>query len=214
MVTLRFLITAGPTREPLDPVRFFSNPSSGRMGFALAEAAMAAGHVVCLIAGPTCLEPPSAHSVVRVTTAEEMREAVLSRLADSHVLIMAAAVADYRPETFSPAKIKKAGGRLTVTLECTRDILVEAAHTKEHRVHVGFAAETQNLIENARVKLEAKSLDLLVANDITEEGSGFEVETNRATLLWRDGSMEALPQMTKEKLAEHIIKAVVGYYGG
>jgi len=214
MVTLTFLITAGPTREPLDPVRFLSNPSSGRMGFALAEAAMAAGHVVYLIAGPTCLDPPSAHSVVRVTTAEEMREAVLTRLADSHVLIMAAAVADYRPASFSPAKIKKGGGPLTLALERTPDILMEAARIKEHRVHVGFAAETHDLIENARAKLEPKNLDLLVANDITEEGSGFEVETNRATLLWRDGSIEALPRMSKQELAEHIIQAVVAYYGG
>ena len=169
-MVLRFLITAGPTREPLDPVRFISNPSSGRMGFALAEAATAAGHSVRLVAGPTCIEPPSVHEVVRVTTAEQMRQAVMERLADTDVLIMAAAVADYRPKSFSSTKIKKGRGAFTLALEPTPDILLEAAATKGRRIHVGFAAETENLVENARAKLEAKSLDLIVANDLTEAG--------------------------------------------
>jgi phosphopantothenoylcysteine decarboxylase/phosphopantothenate--cysteine ligase len=213
-MVLRFLITAGPTREPLDPVRFISNPSSGRMGFALAEAAAAAGHSVCLIAGPTCIAPPSAHEVVRVTTAEQMRQAVMARLANADVLVMAAAVSDYRPKTFSAKKIKKGRSPLTLALEPTPDILIEAATTKGRRMHVGFAAETENLVENARSKLEAKALDLVVANDLTEAGSGFGVETNRATLLWSDGRIEALPLMAKRELAEHIIAAVVDHYGG
>jgi phosphopantothenoylcysteine decarboxylase/phosphopantothenate--cysteine ligase len=212
-VPLKFLITAGPTREPLDPVRFISNPSTGRMGFALAEAAMAAGHPVHLIAGPTCLEPPAASEVVRVTTAAEMRDAVLSRLADSDVLIMAAAVADYRPKAFSSKKIKKGGGLLELLLEPTPDILRECALTKGSRVHVGFAAETHDLIENARAKLEAKNLDLVVANDISQNGAGFGTTTNRATLLWRDGRIEALPLMSKRELAEQIVSAVVAYHG-
>ena len=210
---LRFLITAGPTREPLDPVRFISNPSSGRMGFALAEAAMSAGQTVCLVAGPTCLEPPMASEAVLVTTAEQMRDAVLSRLAATDALIMAAAVADYRPKVFSARKIKKKDAALELALERTPDILMEARLTKGRRMHVGFAAETENLIENARSKLEAKNLDLIVANDITEEGAGFGAETNRVTFLWRDGRIEALPQMSKPELAEQIILAVVDYCG-
>jgi phosphopantothenoylcysteine decarboxylase/phosphopantothenate--cysteine ligase len=212
-VPLKFLITAGPTREPLDPVRFISNPSTGRMGFALAEAAMAAGHPVRLIAGPTCLEPPAASEVVRVTTAAEMRDAVLSRLAGSDVLIMAAAVADYRSKAFSSKKIKKGGGPLELLLEPTPDILRECALTKGSRVHVGFAAETHDLIGNARAKLEAKNLDLVVANDISQNGAGFGTTTNRATLLWRDGRIEALPLMSKRELAEQIVSAVVAYHG-
>jgi phosphopantothenoylcysteine decarboxylase/phosphopantothenate--cysteine ligase len=212
-MVLRFLITAGPTREPLDPVRFISNLSSGRMGFALVEAAMAAGHSVRLVAGPTCIEPPSAQEVVRVTTAEEMRQAVMKRMADTDVLVMAAAVADYRPKAFSSRKIKKGHGPFLLALEPTPDILLEAAATKGRRMHVGFAAETEDLVENARAKLEAKSLDLVVANDLTEAGSGFGAETNRATLLWSDGRIEALPLMTKRELAEHIVAAVVDHYG-
>ena len=213
MTPLRFLITAGPTREPLDPVRFISNASSGRMGFALAEAAMAARHHACLIAGATHLQPPTMRELVRVTTAAQMFEAVSTRLAGTDVLIMAAAVADYRPQLLSPSKIKKSTGPLTLVLEQTADILAGAARTKGSRIHVGFAAETENLLENARAKLEAKDLDLIVANDLTEEGSGFGTETNRATLLWRDGRIEALPMMAKRDLAAHIIAAVVGTYG-
>ena len=208
---LKFLITAGPTREPLDPVRFISNPSTGRMGFALAEAAMAAGHTVHLIAGPTCLEPPAASEVVRVTTADEMRGAVLSRLADSDVLVMAAAVADYRPKAFVAKKIS--GEPIELPLEPTPDILRECALTKGSRMHVGFAAETHDLVENARAKLEAKDLDLVVANDISQSGAGFGATTNRVTLLWRDGRIEALPLMTKRELAEQIISAAVAYHG-
>jgi phosphopantothenoylcysteine decarboxylase/phosphopantothenate--cysteine ligase len=212
-VPLRFLITAGPTREPIDPVRFVSNPASGRMGFALAQAAMAAGHTVHLITGPTCVEPPEATEVVRVTTAAQMRDAVLSRLGDSDVLIMAAAVADYRPKAFSEKKIRKCSASLTLPLERTTDILAECAAMKGDRVHVGFAAETEDVIDNARAKLEAKDLDIIVANDLTMPGAGFQAETNRATLLWRDGRIEALPLMTKADLAAHVVNAVVDCYG-
>ena len=212
-VRLNFLITAGPTREPIDPVRFISNPASGRMGFALAQAAMAAGHTVSLVAGPTCIEPPEANEVVRVTTAAEMRDAVLGRLPKSDVLIMAAAVADYRPKTFSEKKLKKNTAPFTLALERTPDILSECALTKGSRVHVGFAAETENVVENARAKLEAKGLDIIVANDLTVPGAGFQVETNQATLLWRDGRIEALPLMSKRDLAAHIVATVVDCYG-
>jgi phosphopantothenoylcysteine decarboxylase/phosphopantothenate--cysteine ligase len=212
-VPLKFLITAGPTREPIDPVRFISNPSSGRMGFALASAAKAAGHIVRLVCGPTCLEPPHVNEVVRVTTASQMRDAVVERLADCHVLIMAAAVADFRPKELRANKIKKSDGTPVIELEPTADILAEAAPTKGRRVHVGFAAETTDVIQNARVKLELKHLDLVAANDLTEEGAGFGAETNRVTLLWRDGRVEALPMMSKRALAEHIVGAVVDLYG-
>lgn len=210
---LRFLITAGPTREPIDPVRFISNPASGRMGFALAQAAMKAGHTVCLVTGPTCLEPPEADEVIRVTTAAEMRDAVLNRLPESDALIMAAAVADYRPKIFSEKKLKKGAISFSLPLERTPDILSECMVTKGSRVHVGFAAETENVIENARAKLEAKGLDMIVANDLTAPGAGFQVETNHATLLWRDGRIEAMPLMTKADLAAHIIDTVVDCYG-
>jgi phosphopantothenoylcysteine decarboxylase/phosphopantothenate--cysteine ligase len=217
-VALNFLITAGPTREAIDPVRFISNPSSGRMGYALVEAALAAGHTVRLVAGPTCLEPPRANEVVRVTTAQEMRDAVLARLEGCNVLIMAAAVADYRPKTLWPSKIRKSDAMLRLDLERTPDILAECARargarTRGSRMHVGFAAETGDLIERARAKLEAKELDLIVANDVTEQGAGFGVETNRATLLWRDGRIEALPLMTKRELADRIIEAAVAHHG-
>jgi phosphopantothenoylcysteine decarboxylase/phosphopantothenate--cysteine ligase len=212
-VPLTFLITAGPTREPIDAVRFISNPSSGRMGYALVEAARQAGHVARLVAGPTCLEPPQADEVVRVTTAQQMYEAVLARVADADVLIMAAAVADYRPKALIPGKLKKSDKPLSIELERTPDVLLGCARTKESRMHVGFAAEVDNVLENARAKLDAKNLDMIVANDLTEQGSGFDAETNRATLLWRDGRVEALPLMTKRALADHIIAAVVADHG-
>ncbi len=210
---LRFLITAGPTREPIDPVRFISNPASGRMGFALAQAAMTAGHTVRLVTGPTCIEPPEATEVVQVTTAAEMCDAVLSRLPDSDALIMAAAVADYRPKVFSERKLKKTAASFVLPLERTADILSECALTKGSRVHVGFAAETENVIDNARAKLEAKGLDIIVANDLTMPGAGFQTETNRATLLWGDGRIEALPMMSKHDLAAYIIEAAVECHG-
>jgi len=182
------------------------------MGFALAQAAMTAGHTVRLVTGPTCIEPPEATELVQVTTAAEMRDAVLSRLPDSDALIMAAAVADYRPKAFSQKKLKKTAALFVLPLERTADILSECALTKGSRVHVGFAAETENVIDNARAKLEAKGLDIIVANDLTIPGAGFQSETNQATLLWHDGRIEALPLMTKADLATHIVNAVVDRY--
>jgi phosphopantothenoylcysteine decarboxylase/phosphopantothenate--cysteine ligase len=166
------------------------------------------------VCGPTCLDAPGVDELVHVTTAREMRDAVIGRLGNCDVLVMAAAVADFRPKRLWANKIKKSDGVPVIELERTADILAEAALTKGTRMHVGFAAETSNLIGNARSKLEAKNLDLVVANDLTEEGAGFGAETNRATLLWRDGRVEALPMMSKRALAEHIIEAVVDLYGG
>ena len=213
MKPLKFLITAGPTREPLDPVRFISNPSTGKMGFALAQAATEAGHTVCLIAGPTPLQPPPVQELKPITTAEQMKNAVLKKLQNTHALIMAAAVADYRPKSFSKSKIKKTEDTQTLTLIRTPDILVAASSNKGSRVHIGFAIETENTIENAQAKLNSKKLDLIVANQLDAQNAPFGTDTNRATLLWRNGRIEALPTMTKHELAQHIIQAVVNSYG-
>ncbi len=204
----KVLITAGGTREPLDPVRFLGNRSSGRMGFALARAALDRGAEVTLVTGPTWLPTPVGAERVQVTTAEEMAQAVLEQLADCDVLVMAAAVADYRPQAVSGQKIKKGPGGLLLTLERTPDILQAVAERREESgrpaVVVGFSAETENLLENARRKLAAKRLDLIVANDISAPDSGFAVETNRVTLIDRAGREEASPLLPKEQVAERI----------
>ena len=199
------LVTAGPTQEPLDPVRYISNRSSGKMGFAIAQAARDRGAHVMLVSGPTFL--PTPHGVARtdVTTAEEMYHAVLDRLDETTVLIMAAAVADYRPSSQAAQKIKK---REAMTVELVRnpDILAEAGRRKRSQILVGFAAETEELIQNAREKLAKKNLDLIVANDIRV---GFGGETNRVTILDRQGSVEELPELTKREAAHRILDRVV-----
>ena len=199
------LVTAGPTQEPLDPVRYISNRSSGKMGFAIAQAARDRGAHVMLVSGPTFL--PTPHGVTRtdVTTAEEMYHAVLDRLDETTILIMAAAVADYRPSSQAAQKIKK---REAMTVELVRnpDILAEAGRRKRSQILVGFAAETEELIQNAREKLAKKNLDLIVANDIRV---GFGGETNRVTILDRQGSVEELPELTKREAAHRILDRVV-----
>ena len=199
------LVTAGPTQEPLDPVRYLSNRSSGKMGFAIAEAARDRGAHVMLVSGPTALPTPPGVTRTDVTAAEEMYHAVLDRLDDTTILIMAAAVADYRPSTQAAQKIKK---REAMTVELVRnpDILAEAGRKKGSRTLVGFAAETEELIQNAREKLEKKNLDLIVANDIRV---GFGGETNRVTILDRQGSVEELPELTKREAAHRILDRVV-----
>ncbi|MDI6775166.1 MAG: bifunctional phosphopantothenoylcysteine decarboxylase/phosphopantothenate--cysteine ligase CoaBC [Verrucomicrobiota bacterium] len=202
---LRILVTAGPTREPIDPVRFISNRSSGKMGYALAEEAAARGHAVCLVSGPVSLAAPAGVTVVRVTTAEEMRRAVAARLGRSDVLIMAAAVADWRPRKPSAWKLKKAGMRMVLELERTPDILRSIRTRKGRRLHIGFAAETRDMLAEARRKLRNKGLDLIVANDVSRSDAGFEVDTNRVTLLWADGARQALPLMSKREAAGRIM---------
>lgn len=208
---VRVVVTAGPTREYLDPVRFISNPSSGQQGFALAQAALDRGADVTLITGPVCLSTPVGARRVDVTTVQEMLDAVLEATADADVLLMAAAVGDYRPVTVSAHKIKKTAD-LTIRLERTPDILAEVARrrsaTGQPLVVVGFAAESQDLLENARAKLEAKGLDLIAANDITATDAGFAAETNRVVLLDRDGGVEELPLMSKAAVAETILDRV------
>ena len=205
----RVLITAGPTQEALDPVRFISNRSSGKMGWALAEAARDRGAEVVLIAGPTALPPVSSVTVVPVVTSEEMRKEVVARVSDADVLIMAAAVADFRPARPARGKIPKGRGQHTLALEPTPDILMDLPPRRAGQLVVGFAAETGDLVARARVKLRRKGLDLIVANDVTEPGAGFGTDTNRATLLDRAGRCDALPLMSKLELAHRILDALL-----
>jgi len=204
------LVTAGPTQEPLDPVRYISNRSSGKMGFAIAQAARDRGAHVMLVSGPTALPTPPGVTRTDVTAAEEMYHAVLDRLDETTILIMAAAVADYRPSSQAAQKIKK---REAMTVELVRnpDILAEAGRRKGSRTLVGFAAETEELIQNAREKLAKKNLDLIVANDIRV---GFGGETNRVTILDRQGSVEELPELTKREAAHRILDRVVALRKG
>jgi phosphopantothenoylcysteine decarboxylase/phosphopantothenate--cysteine ligase len=205
----RILITAGPTRETIDPVRFISNPSSGKMGYALARAAEMRGAEVTLVTGPSALEPPFNVRMVRVTTAADMADAVLDRLPDTDVVIKSAAVADYRPVQAEVHKVKKTNGGQTLQLERTRDILETAGQRKTRQMLVGFAAETRNLDENAAAKLESKNLDMLVGNLIGSTGTGFEADTNQVTLYFKDGSREPLAMMPKADLAHIILDRVV-----
>ena len=206
----RILVTAGPTREELDPVRYLSNYSSGKMGYAIARAAWRRGAEVVLVSGPTCLDAPWGIETIAVESAQEMREAVLEKVEASTIIIKAAAVADYRPRLRSPEKIKKNGAPLTLDLEKTPDILGELGRIKGERVLVGFAAETGSLLENAAAKLTGKNLDMVVANDISLEGAGFNVDTNIVKLLYRRGAPEDLPLMTKDELAGVILDRVAG----
>src|SRR6185312_10187302 len=189
----RILLTVGATREEIDPVRFISNRSSGRMGFALAEAALARGAEVNIVAGFTSVEPPAHATLTRVQSAAEMHRAVMTRLKNASIFIGAAAVADYRPVNRAEAKIKKSSDSFELALERTEDILAEVAASRSRdQLVVGFAAETNNLIENARAKLSKKKLDLVIANDITQNGAGFDTTTNIITIISKDND-KALP---------------------
>jgi phosphopantothenoylcysteine decarboxylase/phosphopantothenate--cysteine ligase len=199
------VVSAGGTMEAIDPVRVITNHSSGRMGYALAEAARDRGAKVILVAAPTGLPDPPLIQVIRVKSAQEMCDAVLGHLEHADALIMAAAVADYRPATESAQKIKKSNDDLTISLTKTVDIL-EAA--KGSFVKVGFAAESQNLLENARVKVKNKGLDLIVANDITDPQSGFGVDTNKVALIGKDLRVEELPLLTKYEVSHRVLDRV------
>ena len=202
------LVTAGPTREPLDPVRFLSNRSSGKMGYAIAEAAAARGAHVILVSGPTALAAPPDVDVVHVETAEEMHRAVLAKLESARVVIKAAAVADYRPKQQAAGKLKKGHAVSEIALEPTPDILAELGKRKGKRVLVGFAAETDDLVANARKKLQRKNLDLVVANDVGQAGAGFDVDTNVVTILDAMGGVEELPLLSKREVADRILDRV------
>lgn len=201
---LNVVVTAGGTREPIDPVRYISNRSSGKMGYALAKTAAKRGARVTLVSGPTWLEPPPGVETIQVETAEEMYRAVMDLYPKVDVVIKAAAVSDYRPRVAREQKIKKAGTGLVLEMEKTKDILRELGERKQRQVLVGFAAETEELVQNATEKLLQKNLDLLVANDVTQPGAGFGTDTNIAKLLFPDGRVESLPIMDKLALGDRI----------
>jgi phosphopantothenoylcysteine decarboxylase/phosphopantothenate--cysteine ligase len=203
------LVTAGPTCEDVDPVRFLTNRSSGKMGYALADAAARRGARVALVSGPTALDVPAGVERISVRSAEQMHRAVLSKIPEATVVIMAAAVADYRPVAPQASKIKRGTGRLTLELEATPDILADISRDRGDRVLVGFAAETEHVAEHARQKLADKAADLLVANDVTAEGAGFDHDTNVVTLYTRDGREIALPRMSKFEVAQRILDAAM-----
>ena len=203
------LVTAGPTREELDPVRFISNYSSGKMGYALATAARRRRATVTLVSGPTCLQEPWGVETIQVSSAQEMREVVLSKAAVSTVIIKSAAVADFRPKKRADIKIKKTNHPPAIELEKNPDILAELGKMKNKQFLIGFAAETTNLVENARQKLQEKNLDMVVANDVGQAGAGFHVDTNIVKLLFRDRRMEELPLLGKDEVADIILDRVV-----
>ena len=206
---LRVLVTAGGTREAIDPVRYIGNRSSGKMGYAIAEAAAARGAEVTLISGPVALPVPAGVKRIAVESAHQMREAVLEAFPDTDIVIKAAAVADYRPETAEAQKIKKAANSMTLVLMKNPDILAELGQLKQAQFLVGFAAETQELVAHATEKLRKKNLDMLVANDVTLSGAGFEADTNIVKILTPDGAIEELPQMSKQDLGRVILDRII-----
>ncbi len=211
----RVVVSAGGTQEPIDPVRLLTNRSSGKQGYALAQAALDAGAEVTLISAPVALEAPQGVNLVQVTTAAQMEAAVLAACVDADALLMAAAVADFRPSRVVSQKIKKISGLPSIELEPTSDILSAVSNQRlqsgNPRVMVGFAAESQDLLANAETKLKSKHLDLMVANDISQKGVGFSVDTNQVTLLYPDGQSMPLPLMTKSEVAERVIAEVIKF---
>jgi len=206
----RILITGGPTQEPIDPVRFISNHSTGKMGYALAKMARRRGAEVTLVTGPASLPIPRRDiEVVSVRTAEEMRKAVLTHMKGCSVVIKAAAVSDYRPKVMSERKLKKSASFLSLELERTKDILEEIGKKKGDRILIGFAAETEDLIANAKKKLKEKNLDFIVVNDVTKPGAGFGADTNQVKILFSSGEIRDLPLMSKEEVSQIILDEVV-----
>jgi len=205
---VKILITAGPTEEPLDPVRFITNLSSGKMGYALAIAAHRRGAKVTLISGPTTLPLPPAEKIIKVRTAQEMHKAVLDNYRKAAIIIKAAAVADYCPKVLSAEKIKKDKKTFSLELKINPDIIAEIGKNKGNRILVGFAMETQNLLANAREKLKTKNMDLIVANNLQEEGAGFRTDTNIITIIDRTGNVESFEKMTKVEAADEILNHV------
>jgi len=203
------LITAGPTEEPLDPVRYLTNLSSGKMGFALAEQAQLRGADVILISGPTNLRIFSDIELIGVRTAAEMEQEVLKRLDKADVLIMAAAVSDYRPAQYSTHKVKKQESTETLALKKNNDILAKAGQTKANRIHVGFSVETENDLENSFIKLQQKKCDLIVINNPTHFGAGFRNDTNRVSIVDNKGNIEKYPLLSKYKVADKILDKVL-----
>lgn len=211
MKGLRVMVTAGPTQESIDPVRYITNHSSGKMGYAIARRAMLRGADVTLVSGPTALEPVPFVKMVPVVTAQEMFEAVRDHLDEQDILIKSAAVADYRPASVSEEKVKKTEGDMSISLERTQDILgYVAEHRREDQVICGFSMETQNMLENSRKKLTKKKLDMIAANNVKDEGAGFATDTNLITIITKQGE-RALPLMTKEEAAHELLSYILGY---
>lgn len=208
---LRVMVTAGPTREALDPVRFITNHSTGKMGYALAEAAREAGAVVTLVSGPTALEPPRGVELVSIESAADLHRAVIERIAGEDVFVAAAAVADYRPQSFSSSKLKKAPGPRSIALERTVDVLAEVGALERPPFTLGFAAETDDVERNARSKLERKRLDLIAANRVGVAGSGFAADDNALTVYWRGGQI-VLGTAPKTTLARRLVEIVAEHY--
>ncbi|RSK51670.1 bifunctional phosphopantothenoylcysteine decarboxylase/phosphopantothenate--cysteine ligase CoaBC, partial [Bacillus canaveralius] len=202
------LITAGPTREKIDPVRYITNHSSGKMGYALAEEAVQAGANVILVSGPVDIPVPHGVEAVKVESAQEMHDAVMENFPVADVVIKAAAVADYRPKTYMDNKMKKQAGDEILEMERTKDILFELGRQKGRKILVGFAAETDHIEEYARTKLIKKNADMIVANNVTSEGAGFNTDTNIVTIFKRDGSTQNLPILAKKEVARHILEEV------
>ncbi len=205
---MKFVITAGPTREPIDPVRFLSNRSSGKMGYAIASAAIEAGHEVVLISGPVCLSPPARSRLVRVNTSDEMHDAMQSEAPDCDVLVMCAAVADHKAASISPAKIKKREEKFLLELIPTRDILRSLPRARDFFV-VGFAAETHELEKNARAKLRHKNCNMIVANDVSDSAIGMESDENAVTIFFDDGERKTISRAQKNVIARALVKIIL-----
>ncbi len=202
---MRFLVTAGPTREPMDPVRFISNRSSGKMGYAIAEAALASGHEVILISGPVHVHPPRRAKFIFVSTSDEMFDAVDRHVRACDVFVMCAAVADYKPAKVSPTKIKKHAANFSLDLIPTRDILASFSTRDRQFLVVGFAAETNDVEKNANRKLREKNLDIVVANDVSAAGVGMETDENEVTIFFRDGETRKISRAQKEIIAHELV---------
>ncbi len=204
---MRFLVTAGPTREPIDPVRYISNRSSGKMGYAIAEAALAEGHEVTLISGPVNLEAPRGAQLISVLTSDEMFEAVHRHADQCDICVLCAAVADYKPANVSSTKIKKCGEKFSLELILTCDILQSLGHQQDRQFFlVGFAAETDHVEENAAKKLREKNCDIIVANDVSGANSGMESDVNEVTILFRNGEKEKISRAPKKNIARELVK--------
>ncbi len=203
------LVTAGGTREHIDPIRFIGNPSSGKMGYALAQVALRQRANVILISGPTQIKPPEGARFIPITSAIDLKKAVDSCYREADIIICAAAVADYRPNKFATNKIKKSEKELTIQLVKNPDILFELGKKKEHRILVGFAAETKNLVANAKAKLMEKNLDMIVANDVTIKGAGFGSDTNIVKIITNEGKVESFPLLSKRRVAAKVLDKIV-----
>jgi phosphopantothenoylcysteine decarboxylase/phosphopantothenate--cysteine ligase len=205
---VRFVVTAGPTREAIDPVRFISNRSSGKMGYAIAEAALAAGYDVTLISGPASITPPAGTQLVSITTSDELYDAVHRAVRHCDALVMCAAVSDYRPATFERRKTKKRKEPFALKLIPTRDILASLSRKNRHYLVVGFAAETHNLKINAQKKLRAKNCDVIVANDVSRSDAGMESDKNEVVIFFRNGKSQKISRTSKTNIARELVKII------